>query len=60
MDVTDQENHRLKLEKKNEKLGKCQNLAKELRKLWNLKVTVVSVIVGTLGTIPKSLGNKAE
>lgn len=57
MDVTDQENHRLKLEKK---MKSWVNVRILLRKLWNLKVTVVSVIVGTLGTIPKSLGNKAE
>ena len=30
-------------------------LARELKKIWNLKVTVIPVEVSALGTIPKGL-----
>ena len=39
----------------NEKVQKYQDLARELRKLWQIKVKVVPVVVGALGTIPKEL-----
>ena len=39
-------------EKENEKVQKYQDLARELRKV---KVKVVPVVVGALGTIPKAL-----
>ena len=42
--------------KENEKVQKYQDLARELRKLWQVKVKVVHVVVGALGTIPKALG----
>ena len=38
--------------KENEKVRKYQDLARELRKLWQVKVKVVPVVVGALGTIP--------
>ena len=38
-----------------EKLGKYLDLAKELKKSWNMKMTVISLIVGALGTISKAL-----
>ena len=41
--------------KENEKVQKYQDLARELRKLWQVKVKVVTVVVGALGTIPKAL-----
>ena len=41
--------------KENEKVQKYQDLSRELRKLWQVKVKVAPVIVGALGTIPKAL-----
>ena len=41
--------------KENENVQKYQDLARELRKLWQVKVKVVPVVVGALGTIPKAL-----
>ena len=38
-----------------EKLDKYQDLKLELRRLWNKQVEIVPVIIGALGTIPKSL-----
>ena len=45
--------HRVKI-KAREKLDKCLYLAEELKDLWNLKLTEISVIMGTLGTILKN------
>ena len=41
--------------KENEKRLKHLDLARELRTLWNRKVTVIPIITGALGTIPKDL-----
>ena len=38
-----------------EKKDKYLDLARELGKLWNMKVTIVSIVIGTLGTITKGL-----
>ena len=41
--------------KEMDKIQKYQDLARELRKIWQVKVKVVPVVVGALGTIPKAL-----
>ena len=41
--------------KENEKKEKYLDLAWELKKLWNNKVTVISVVIGALGTITEAL-----
>ena len=46
--------------KENEKVQKYQDLARELRKLWQVKVKVVPVVVGALGTIPKALRETSQ
>ena len=46
--------HRVK-SKESEKRDKKLNLVRELRKLWNVKVTVIPTVIGTLGTILKHL-----
>ena len=46
--------------KENEKIAKYLDLARELKKLWNMRVKVISIVVGALGTAPKSLGNRLE
>ena len=36
-------------------MGKCQDLKREIRKIWNCKrVTVIAVIIGVLGTISRN------
>ena len=37
------------------KMDKYLDLARELKKLWNMKVTIVPIVVGALGTITKGL-----
>ena len=46
--------HRVKL-KENEKKDKYLNLAWELKKLWNLKVSIIPIVIGALGAITKGL-----
>ena len=41
--------------KENEKKDKYQNLAGELKKLWNMKVTVIPIVIGALGIVAKGL-----
>ena len=46
--------HRVKL-KENEKKDKYLDLARELKKLWNMKVTVIPIVIGAFGTVTKRL-----
>ena len=46
--------HRIKL-KECEKRDKCLNLARELKKLWNMKVTIIPIVFGAFGTVTKGL-----
>ena len=46
--------HRINL-KESEKKNKYLDLGRELKKLWNMKVTIVSIVIGALGTITKGL-----
>ena len=42
--------HRINL-KEYEKKDKYLDLARELKKLWNMKVTIVPIVIGAFGTI---------
>ena len=44
--------HRVKL-KESVKKDKYQDLARGLKKLWNIKVTVIPIVIGALGTVSK-------
>ena len=46
--------HRINL-KESEKKDKYLDLARELKKLWNMKVTIVPIVSGALGTITEGL-----
>ena len=37
---------------------KYLDLAKELKKLWNMKVTIISIVIGVLGAIAKRFVQK--
>ena len=41
--------------KESEKKDKYLDLARDLKKLWNMKVTIVPIVIGALGTITKGL-----
>ena len=44
--------HRVKL-KESEKKDKYLDLARELKKLWKMKVTVLLIVISALGTVTK-------
>ena len=46
--------HRINL-KESEKKDKYLDLAREIKKLWNMKVTIVPIVIGALGTVTKGL-----
>ena len=48
------EDHIMKLNE-SEKLDKNMDLASKLKKLWNMKVSVIPIIVGILGTHSENL-----
>ena len=44
--------HRVKL-KESEKRVKYLDLARELKNLWNMKVTITPIVIGALATVTK-------
>ena len=46
--------HRINL-KESEKKDKFLDLAREIKKLWNMKVTIMPIVIGALGTVTKGL-----
>ena len=56
MDFAVPVDYRVKLNE-SEKKGKYLNFARELekKKLWNMKVTIIPIIIGTLRTVTKGL-----
>ena len=47
-------------EKEKDKIEKYQDLGRELRKIWNVKVKIIPLVVGCLGAIPKQFGNRLK
>ena len=41
--------------KESKKIDKFLDLARELKNLWNIRVMVIPIVVGTLGMVPKGL-----
>ena len=54
MDSTVPADHRVKL-KESKKRNKYLDLAMELKKLWNMKVTFILIVIGALGIVTKRL-----
>ena len=46
--------YRIKL-KESEKKDKYLDLARELKKLWNMNVTIIPIVIGASGTVTKEL-----
>ena len=44
-------------EKEKDKVQKYQELGRKLQKIWNVKVKIIPLVVGSLGAIPKQFGN---
>ena len=47
-------------DKEVEKIEKYLDLTRELKKVWNIKVTVVPLVVGALGTPAKALEKRLK
>ena len=47
-------------EKEKDKIEKYQDLGRELQKIWNVKVKIIPLAVGSLGAIPKQFGNRLK
>ena len=47
-------------EKENDQIEKYQDLERELQKMLNVKVTIIPLVVGSLGAIPKQSGNRLK
>ena len=54
MDFAVPANHRVRL-KESEKKDKYMDLAGELKKLWNMKVAIIPIVIGTFGPVTKGL-----
>ena len=37
-----------------------QNLRRELQKIWSMKVKVIPLVVGSIGSITKQFGNRSK
>ena len=46
--------------KEKDKIEKYQDLGTELHKIWNVKVKIIPLVVGSLGAIPKQFGNRLK
>ena len=47
-------------EKEKDKIEKYQDLGRKLQKIWNVKVKITPLVVGTLGAIPKQFSNRLK
>ena len=47
-------------EKEKDKVEKYQDLGRELQKMWNVKVKIIALVVGSLGAITKQFGNRLK
>ena len=45
-------------EQEKDKIEKYQDLGRELQKIWNVKMKIILLVVGSLGAIPKQFGNR--
>ena len=54
MDFAVPAENRVKL-KESEKRDKYLDLARELKKLWNMKLTVIPIVINAFGTVTKGL-----
>ena len=46
--------------KEKDKIQKYKDLGRELEKIWNVKVKIIPLVVGSLGAIPKQFGNRLK
>ena len=54
MDFSIAADQRIKLKEK-EKKDKYLDIARELKKLWNIYATIIPIVIGAFGTVTKGL-----
>ena len=59
MDFAVPADHRVKL-KESEKMDRYLDLARELKKMWNMKVAFIPIVIGALGIVTKRLWKGLE
>ena len=59
MDFAVPDDHGIKL-KEIEKKDNYLDLARDLKKLWHLKVTIIPIVIGAFGTMTKRLLKRLE
>ena len=47
-------------EKGKDKIEKYQDLGRALQEIWNVKVKIIPLLIGSLGAIPKQFGNRLK
>ena len=47
-------------EKEKEKIQNYQDLRRELQKIWNMRVKIIPLVVGSLGAILTQFGNRLK
>ena len=47
-------------EKEKYKIEKYQDLERELQKIWNVKLKIIPLVVGSLGAIPKQFDKRLK
>ena len=47
-------------EKEKDKIEKYQDLGWGLQKIWNIKVKIIPLVVGSVGAMPKQFGNRLK
>ena len=49
-----------RIEEEKDNIEKYQDLGRELQKIWNVKMKIIPLVVGSLGAIPKQFGNRLK
>ena len=49
-----------RIEEEKEYIEKYQDLRRKLQKIWNVKVKIIPLVVGSLGAKPKQVGNRLK
>ena len=47
-------------EKEKDMIEKYQDFGRELQKIWNVKMKMIPLVIGSLGAIPKQFGNRLK
>ena len=45
-------------DKEKDKIEKYQDLGRNLQKIWNIKVKITALVIGSLSAIPQQFGNR--